>query len=218
MQLYLAIAFSIAAVITAVLHIQPTLLRAADRPYLYGPLTVLCLAIVALLAPVPLTLFYKGAMLFGLLVTGIGVLLLTLPGMPPAAGLAHLLIVYLVYFWAFAAQSQLRLPTFWVLFVPLFGGVLYLQIAPRLFELRGAVLAYLTLLLLICWQAVELWAQTGTRWAGLGLAGAIFLLAANTFLLLDAFRTPIRGAQTLIAVCFYLGHLLLAWSTWGGVD
>lgn len=216
MHLYLAIILSIGVVATAILQIRPPLLRASARPALYGATTMALIALVALLSPAPVSVYYKGAIEFGLLLSILSIFCLLSTAIPPAVGFGHLFLVHFVYFLAFAGMTRLRLPTPWVILAPVYGVALYYQMAPRLYELRSTIIAYLALLLLVSWQALELWAQTGARWAGLGVAGALFVLAANTLFLVDHFRIPVRYGRTLIASFFYLGQLLLAWSAWGG--
>jgi uncharacterized membrane protein YhhN len=216
MHFYLAIILSIGVVATASLQIRPALFRASEQPALYGAATMALIALVALLSPTPMSVYYKGAIEFGLLLSILSVFCLLSPAMPPAVGFGHLFLVHFVYFLAFAGMARLRLPTPWVLLTPIYGVALYYGVAPRLYELRSTVIAYIVLLLLVVWQALELWAQTGARWAGLGVAGVLFVLVANTILLVENFRLPIRYGRTLIAGFFYLGQLLLAWSVWGG--
>jgi uncharacterized membrane protein YhhN len=216
MHLYLAILLSIGVVATVILQLRPAWLRAPAHPTLYGVATMALIALVALLSPSPASVYYKGAIAFGLLLSILSVFFLLTTATPPAVGFGHLFFVHFVYFLAFAGMARLRLPTPWVILTPVYGVALYYQMAPRLYELRSTVIAYLALLLLVVWQALEVWAQTGAGWAGLGVAGALFVLAANTLLFIDHFRLPIRYGRTLIASFFYLGQLLLAWSAWGG--
>lgn len=216
MQFYLALVCTTLAIVTATLHFWPALLRVRAQPQLYAPLTLALLVLVALLAPTPVALFYKGAVTFGLLLTVIALLFLTLPGTPPAIGFAHLLIVFFLYFLAFVAATHWAWPTPWVLLVLGYAALVYWLISPHLAELWGTVVGYLVLLSAVLWAALERWAQAGQAWALFGLAGALLLVIAASTLAIHTWRRPFRHAQILATVLFYAGHGLIAWSIWGG--
>ncbi|RIK43933.1 MAG: hypothetical protein DCC55_04080 [Chloroflexi bacterium] len=216
MQFYLALFFTASALVTSVLHLWPVALRVRPQPQLYAPLTLALVALVALLAPEPVALFYKGAITFGLLLALLALLFLTLPGTPSAVGFAHLLIVFFVYFLAFAAEIGWRWPTPGVVLVLGYAALIYWLLAPHLAELWGTVAGYLVLLSAMLWAALEMWAQAGQTWALLGLAGALLLVIAGSVLAIHTWRSPFRHAQTLATLAFYAGHGLVAWSAWGG--
>jgi uncharacterized membrane protein YhhN len=215
-QFYLAIFFTLAAVVTAVLHLWPESVRVRVQPQLFAPLTVALVTLVALLAPEPVALFYKGAITFGLVLTLVALLFLTLPNTPTAVGLAHLLIVFFLYWLAFTAVNQTGWPTPWGLLAVVYAALIYWLIAPNLAELWGAVVTFLVLLAGMLWAAVGMGVQTGQPWALLGLAGALLLVGAASVLALHAWRTPIRYAQTVATLLFYAGQGFIAWSTWAG--
>ncbi|MCB0162331.1 MAG: hypothetical protein KDD83_29540, partial [Caldilineaceae bacterium] len=62
-QFYLAVIFSLAAVVLAVLRLRieaaPT--GSGEQSYVYRPLAMLAIALVAMVAPEPVSVFYKGA-------------------------------------------------------------------------------------------------------------------------------------------------------------
>jgi uncharacterized membrane protein YhhN len=215
-QFYLALFVTLAATITATLHLWPRLVRVQAQPQLYAPLTLALATLVALLSPEPVTLFYKGAITFGLLLTLVAVLFLTLPSTPPAIGFAHLLIVLFLYFLAFTSANQTGWPTPWGLLVLVYAGAVYWLLAPRLAELWGAVVSFLVLLAGMLWAAVGMGVQAGQPWALAGFAGALLLVSAGSVLALHTWRTPLRSAPTVAALLFYAGQMLIAWSTWTG--
>lgn len=217
-QFYLALFVTLAATITAILHLWPQMVRVRAQPQLYAPLTLALVALVALLAPQPVSLFYKGAITFGLLLALIALLWLTLPNMPPAVGLAHLLVVIFLYWLAFAAASQTRWPTPWGLLVLVYAGFIYWLIAPHLHELWGAVVSFLVLMAGMLWAAIGMGVQAGQPWALAGLAGALLLVSAGSVLAIHTWRTPGRYAQTVATLLFFTGQGFIAWSTWGGAS
>lgn len=216
MQLYLALFFSIATLISIGLVLGPTRFRVPPRPELYGPLTLVLITIVALLAPIPVAPLYKAGIVLGLLLALLAEVMRTLPGTPPAVSQAFLLLTYFVYLLAFAGPVVGGWPSPWGLLIPLYGGLLFWQLDRRqLAELQGSIIGIGVLLGLVTWQALELWTQTLARWAGFGLLGVLLIVIANSVLAWIMFRKPWRYGHSVALVAYYLGQLVLAWSVWG---
>jgi uncharacterized membrane protein YhhN len=215
MQVYFAIALSIVAAVLAVAPYVPALRSRLSQPEQLAPLVPLCLLLVAMLAPQPVSMFYKAAILLGLLASTLAVLFRRLPGMPLYASLAFLCITVPLYAVAFASTHRLSLPTPLILLVIVWAAGLYWVVRAHLHEERYALIGLITLAGLMGWQALEMQVHNGQVWSSTGLAGALLMGVAGTLLLVDRARKPIRGAAVLVALVFFVSQTLIAWSVWG---
>ena len=215
MQVYVAVVLSVVAAALAGLPYWPGLKNRLEQFDFLPPLVLACLVFVATLAPQPVSHFYKGAVLLGLLVTTLASLFYKLPGMPIYVAVAHFYVANTLYLTAFASTHRLSLPTLWTLLAIVWAATLYWYVRTHLREERYALIGLIALAGLMLWQALEMWVHNGQVWAALGLAGALLLGAAGTLLLVDRTRKPLKGGTLIVAVAFYISQGLIAWSIWG---
>lgn len=214
-QFYIAIALSVAVAVGAVLQVLTRLPLRADRRSIFAGVTLAGILIIALLAPTPVNIIYKGAILLGLVIATIGLVLIAVPGTPVYAGLGHFLVAFFLFFIAFSTEVDPQVPTPWGLFVVAYCGVLYWLLAPTLRELRGAVMLYMVLLGFVVWRGLDMWIENGGLWSGLALMGIGTLALASSLAAYDRWRTPVAWQRTVTILAIYAGQWLLAWSIWG---
>jgi uncharacterized membrane protein YhhN len=215
-QYYLAIILSIAALVGATLHVRASLLGLSGRVAVPRPAVMALVVLIALLAPEPVDPYYKGGILFGLLVSLVADGLATIPGNPRITVVGLLLIAYFVYLTVFASETALGWPTPWLLALILYGALLYWQIAPGLREMKGTILLYMALLGLMTWQALEMALFHGQVWSALAFTGAIGLVLASSIEGFSTYRTAIRGGTSYAVAAYLIAQWLLAASVWGG--
>jgi uncharacterized membrane protein YhhN len=186
----------------------------APRRY-FLPLTIALFVLIALIAPTPVSVYYKAAILLGLLLTLLGNVLALLPGTPPVVQKAHWLLAVLLFTTAFAALHPAKWPTPWLLLLLLYGGAIAWLIAPRLAELQITILVYGLLLFLMSWQALEALVVVGQGWVLLPFIGALLLVIADSLQALHQFYRTLPATKMLTPALLLLGQLLLALSVWG---
>ena len=169
----------------------------------FFPLTIALFVVIAILAPTPVSVYYKAAVL-GLL-----------PGTPVAVQKAHWLLAVVLFTTAFAALHPAKWPTPWLLLLLLYGGGIAWFIAPRLAELQITILVYGTLLLLMSWQALEALVVVGQGWVLLLFVGALLLVIADSLQALHHFYRALPMTKMVTPALLLLGQLLLALSVWG---
>lgn len=184
------------------------------RPY-WQPVIVALILVIALLAPTPVSVFYKAAVLLGLILSLLGSAVRLLPGTPLAVNKAHLLLATLLYLTAFAELHPFKLPTPWLLLLLLYAGGMAWLLANRVAELQITLLIYGGILLLMSWQALEAFVVVGQLWTGLLLLGTLCLVIADSMQALDRFYRALPAARLLTPAVLLLGQLLLALSIWG---
>ena len=215
MQVYFAIALSIVAAALVVTPYIPALRSKLSQPELLAPLVPLCLLLARHAMPQPVSMFYKAAVLLGLLAAIILCCSSACRACPYYVSLAFLCIVVPLYAIAFASTHRLSLPTPWLLLIIAWAAGLYWATRAHLHEERYALIGLIVLAGLMGWQALEMRAHNGQAWASLGLAGALLIGVAGTLLLVDRTRKPFRGAALLVALAFHASQALIAWSVWG---
>ena len=214
---YLALLFAAGALVTGALHIVAEYQEDQAKVYLYKPLTMILLLAVAITAPQPISLFYKGAIVLGLILSLTGDVFLMLPGRLLLAGLMQFLIAHIVYIYAFGSVTHWALPSPWKLGLLLIGGGIYWLLAPYLREMKWPVVIYMAAILLMAWQALEMYTQVNQLWTLAALLGALLFVASDTALAFNEFRRHFSHAHALVLGTYYAAQLLIAFSAfqWG---
>ena len=186
--------------------------------YVSKPATMLCvIAIAALGSPSP-TDPYAMAILAGLVLSLAGDVWLMLPSDRFAAGLASFLLAHLCYVAAFAGPVGLRGGPLGLL--PFVGaGCLVLAcVLPgvRGGALRVAVVAYVTAIAAMGWQATERAHDLADSGAQLAAVGAVLFLCSDSALAWNRFRRPFGEAQAVVLSTYFGGQWLIALSTGSG--
>ena len=215
MQFYFAIIFSIFALVTAILQFWPKTSISREQPFLFPLLTLAAIDIVALLSPHPINLMYKGAILLGLLISTLGVVFFYLPKTPEYVAAAHFFVVYFLYFVGFSSANRVAVPSPIVLLIAAYAALLYWFVHDQLRERWGALVAYVAVMAFMVWAASEVWVQQRQFWAWAAFAGALLLMISNSVQLVDRTRKQVKWANIILALTFYAGQLLIAWSIWG---
>jgi uncharacterized membrane protein YhhN len=128
-------------------------------------------------------------------------------------GLASFLVAHLCYIAAFVTRSGFGVTAWVLLLVVLLGVGMLALLWPGVERgLRPAVALYVVVILLMLWQAAEVWLTIGDGSAALALAGAAFFVASDSTLALDKFRRRFTLAPLVVMVTYYLAQWLLALS------
>ena len=215
MQVYFAALLMIVALALGGVEFVPSLKRRLGQTDQLLPVALTCLWLVALLAPQPVSPFFKAAILLGLLTALLAALFYKLPGMAPYVALAFVCLMHIFYFVAFASTHPFGLPTLWILLPIAWAGAAYWLLHGRVHEEWGALIGLIALTALMLWQAFAMWTYNGGLWAILGLAGALLLAVAGTLLLVNHTRRGLPRAWLIVSLVFGLSHTLISWSVWG---
>ena len=171
--------------------------------------------LIALLAPVPVGVGYKAALIFGLTLTLLALALQQTDFLPDYVGHAHLLWAYLVYAYGFASLTMWTWPSPW-LFVPVvIAAVVYWQLYAGLRELWETILLYTILLTAVAWQALNWTIQApATPAAWIALVAVLLIAAAHTIQAFTRFRGLSPRSTEVAFALLLLAQLPLAWSAW----
>jgi len=180
--------------------------------YTFKPISTILIIIIAVLANKPPSNRYKRAIIAGLIFSLIGDVVLILPGDVFLIGLVSFLIAHLFYIAAFVMVGGFY-RTFWgtIPFL-LVGIVLGIVLWPDLGDMKSPVLAYMIIILIMAWQALGQWRQTGEIRALLAFLGAILFVISDLALAVNRFATPIDMAALLVLGTYYPAQWLIALS------
>lgn len=215
MAIYFAVFFSAACLVAVGLQFWQKLAINAEQPFLLPLIAMLAINMVALLAPQPVNLLYKGTILLGLMLSTLAVAFFFIPKTPEYVPVAHFFVIHFLYFVGFASATAIAIPSPVLLFILAYAFVIYWFARDVVREQHGAFIGYIVLMALMVWAASEVWVQHRQAWATAAFAGSLLLVVSNTALLVDRTRKPTAWVPVLVAVAFYIGQLLLAWSIWG---
>jgi uncharacterized membrane protein YhhN len=205
---------SLLVAVSAVLHLRAEAYGPRRHLYLFKPLTVILIILIALQTKNSVSPFYKYAILGGLVFSLVGDIFLMLPSDRFINGLVSFLLAHLFYIAAFTFAGAPRTINF-LYAIPflVYGAVMLRILLPGLGSMKAPVMIYMLVILLMAWQALNRWAATGEQGSALAFAGAMLFVASDSLLAVNRFRKAIGGAQLYIMSTYFMAQWLIALST-----
>ena len=205
---------SLLALASALLTIRAEYKGPRRQVYVFKPLTVVLVSLIALQTKHATTPQYKQLIVAGLLCSLAGDVLLMLPRERFVAGLVCFLFAHLCYIAAFTVADGARALSAWGAVALLLYGALMLRLLwPRLGKLKAPVAVYVAAILLMAWQALNRWLAAGGAGGALALAGALLFVASDSALAWNRFRGEFKSAQALVLGTYFAAQWLIALST-----
>lgn len=203
----------VAAALSGAAHIGARLAGWDRAAFWLKPLPIALFVMLAATAQAPLSPFYRGLILAGLLFSMVGDVCLASGEQRFVPGLAAFLIAHFFYAGAFLTQQTPGGP-WWLAAVALaYGATMLALLWPSVpGALRVPVAVYMAAILFMAWLAAAWWLGVGSRSAGLAALGALFFLVSDSTLAWDRFRRPFRLAPPAVMVTYYVAQALIALS------
>jgi uncharacterized membrane protein YhhN len=181
--------------------------------YIFKPLTIIFIILIALESKFPVSSFYKYTIIAGLLFSLAGDVFLMLPRDRFIPGLVSFLIAHLFYIASFTFESG-RAPSVWGAIPFLIYGSLMLRVLWRdLGKMRLPVMIYVLAILMMGWTAASRLMMTGERGSMFAFTGALLFIASDSMLAIERFKGRFRGAQAFILTTYFAAQWLIALST-----
>ncbi len=198
-------------VLCAALTIAAQYRRSKRLEYVCKPLATASIVLIALLAPDPLTSRYQLLIVLGLIASLLGDIFLMLPEhfLP---GLVSFLVAHLAYIAAFTLTGDGTAPLWYLIPFLLYGALMLRWLWPHLGSLRGPVIVYMVVILLMAWQAANRWLETDQPGALLALAGAYLFVFSDSALAVERFRGTWRSAPFWVLSTYFAAQWLIALS------
>jgi uncharacterized membrane protein YhhN len=199
------------AVLSAALHIRAEYHGPRYHVYVFKPLTMAFILLIAVQAGWPDLSRYKVAILAGLVCSLAGDVFLMLPSDRFIPGLVSFLVAHLFYIAAFTAGTGFGF-SWRLLPCAVYGILIFSILAPYLGKMKLPVVVYMAVILVMAWQAWERWRQTGQSAALLAFLGAVLFLVSDSALAVNRFRGGYKSAQALILSTYFAAQWLIACS------
>lgn len=178
--------------------------------YVFKPLTVVLIILIALRTKHETAASYKSLIVAGLLCSLLGDVFLMLPRDRFVAGLVSFLVAHLFYVAAFA-QGVRAWSVWWAAGLLVYGVSMLRLLWGGFGKLKAAVVVYVAAILLMAWAALSRWPDAdGGAWAA---AGALLFVASDSALAWDRFGRKFKVAQALILSTYFAAQCLIAVST-----
>ena len=208
--LQMVVILTLLAILSASLHIRAEYLGPRYHVYLFKPLTMVFILLIAVQAGRLDASRYKYAIIAGLVCSLAGDVFLMLPSDRFVAGLVSFLFAHLFYIAAFTSGTGFGFS--WRSLVPcvIYGVLIFSILSPHLGEMKLPVLVYVVVILVMAWQAWERWSQTGQSVALLAFLGAVLFVVSDSALAVNRFRGGYKSAQALILSTYFAAQWLIA--------
>ena len=208
----LVIGLTLLALVSAILHIRAEYRGDRRSVYLFKPLTMISIILIALQAQSRVTSFYKYMIIAGLLCSLLGDIFLMLPSDRFISGLLSFLLAHLFYIAALTSgQTSLYALRYAIPFL-VYGALMLWILFPHLGKMRLPVVIYMLVILIMSWQALSRWMGTEQAGSALAFFGALLFTASDSILALNRFRGRIRHAQFYILSNYFTAQWLIALS------
>jgi uncharacterized membrane protein YhhN len=158
---------------------------------------------------------YTALIAVGLTCSLAGDIFLMLPQDRFIPGLVSFLLAQLAYIAAFIRAADRPLSGTSVLpLIPLlgYGFVVFAILRPHLGPLMVPVLAYMVVILVMGWRAIEYARQYPTPGPLAAALGALLFIVSDSVLALNRFARPFRAAQALVLGTYFIAQWLIALS------
>ena len=204
-----------AAVALGVMHVVGRYGGARRSAGVLKPLPIALLGALVTSEAAPVGPGYRWLVLAALAFSMAGDVWLLFPERFFVPGLASFLVAHVLYIGAFMPGGGWG-PSAWLALVPfaLFGGAMLAYLWPRLGKDRAPVVVYLTVIVVMGWQAAVR-AAAGTTPApsgALACAGAVLFMVSDGLLSIDRFAHPFGAAEAAVMATYYAAQTLLALS------
>jgi uncharacterized membrane protein YhhN len=204
------IILTVLAIISAILHIWAEYHGPPLQIYVFKPLTMIFILIIALSRAKESLSFYAYAIIAGLLCSVAGDVFLMLPSDRFVAGLVSFLIAHLFYIAAFTMGRPLRFPLWSLTLFALYGVFIYGILYPHLGDMKIPVLVYVLVILGMGWRAWERWTDTRMKTALFAFVGAMLFILSDSVLAVNKFREHFEIARALNLSTYFLAQWLIA--------
>jgi uncharacterized membrane protein YhhN len=208
----LVLVLTILTFISAILCIRAQSAGRRRSVYLFKPLTILWIILIALEArSSPVSTSYKYLIIIGLICSLAGDIFLMLPSDRFIPGLLSFLVAHLFYIAAFTSDKQLYALWYALPFL-VYGCVMLTLLFPHLGRMKLPVLIYMLVILVMAWQAMCRWRMTFEPGSDLAFFGALLFTASDSLLALNRFRGRLSHADFYILGTYFTAQWLIALS------
>ena len=197
-------------VVSATLHIWAEYYGPQFQIYLFKPLTMIFILLIAIEKANEMRRFYGYAVVAGLLFSLAGDIFLMLPSDKFMPGLISFLVAHLLYIAAFVINRPFQLSIRSLLPYAIYGILIFILLLPYLGSMKFPVLVYIVVIVVMGWQSYERWHASHERPALFAVFGAIFFIVSDTVLAIDRFRSHFVFARLMTLIPYFSAQWMIA--------
>ena len=181
--------------------------------YVFKPLTMVLLLLIAVFAVRENASVYGLAIIAGIVFSLVGDIALMLPKKQIVIGMGAFLVAHVAYIISFSSGTVV-ITSVWLL-IPflLYVIVMGWAVLPHAGKLKFPVGIYEVAIMVMAWRALERMVQTGNTDAALAFAGAILFVISDSLWACNFIIKRCKGAQVLILGTYYLAQWLIVLSS-----
>jgi len=198
------------AIISASIHMWGEYQGPDYLIYIFKPLTMVFIVLIAVFAKDPPSRRYKIAIIAGLIFSMIGDILLSLPMDVFIIGVLSFLIAQLIYTYAFRTGRPFRFNFLALVPFVVYGILIFVILLPGLNAMTLPVVAYVIVIMVMAWQAWDQWDDKRTQWALLAFIGAVLFVVSDTLLAINKFGEPFLAARALTLSTYFSAQWLIS--------
>src|ERR1044072_3180528 len=200
---------SLLVLVSALLTIRAEYRGPRLHVYVFKPLTVVLIILVALQTKHETAASYKLLVVAGFWCSLVGDVFLTLPRDRFVAALVSFLFAHLFYIAAFASGVGVW-SVWWAAALLVYGASMLWLLWRGFGKLKAAVVVYVAAILLMAWADLSRWSGGGADGGGFAAAGALLFVASDSALAWNRFKGEFKGAQALILSTYFAAQWLIA--------
>ena len=166
--------------VSAILHLRAEHVGARRSRYLFKPLTMCFIILIALQSKNPVSSFYKYAIVGGLFFSLAGDIFLMLPTDRFISGLVSFLFAHLFYIAAFTFEGTRDPGLFTAIPFLIYGALMLRILLPHLGGMKAPVMIYMLVIMLMGWQALNRWLGGAEQGSALAFAGSLLFIVSDS--------------------------------------
>lgn len=204
----MTLAFSIIALISAVITIYAKLRENDLLQFIFKPLAMLTIILIVIFNSASPATFYQKAILVGLILSTIGDIFLIKQDKFFVQGLISFLLGHLCYIVAFWTSPNLPSLVFYVAYVIFFLSLLWKHLG----KLKIPVIVYSLVLAVMSWLALSRTIENHNHQTFHAFLGSIVFIISDSLLAFNKFKKPFSLAHLFILGTYFLAQWLIALS------
>lgn len=204
----MTLTLSIIALICSIITIYAKIRGNELLQYIFKPLTMLAIILIAFLSLSSPTSFYQQAILTGMIFSTIGDVFLINDKKFFVHGLISFLLGHLCYIAAFYSSPNFPSVIFYLIYVAFFLTILW----KKLDKLKVPVIVYAVTLALMSWFALSRYFEFNDSKTLFAFLGSISFVASDSLLAYNKFKKSFPLAHLLILSTYFLAQWLIALS------
>ena len=180
--------------------------------YVFKPLTMVLLLLIAVFAAKENASVYGLAIIAGIVFSLVGDVALMLPRKRIIIGMGAFLVAHVAYIISFSSGTSVITNAWSMIPFLIYALIMGLTVLPRAGKLKLPVGIYEVAIMMMAWRALERMLQTGGTGATLAFAGALLFVISDSLWACNFIIKRCKKAQVLILVTYYLAQWLIVLS------